>query len=334
MISESERMNPDIGVLESCHSVVKEARHVTITAERLDCYARELIGRKEPPVTWNREFHLQGSPDRVLAYVFVLDALNFCFWSLPGEPRWTVEHSGEVYNGYWALALALKRAFEEEKPLWDPSYLSRMGERELEAVLNTRGPGPSIPLFEERLVNLKELGESLCRDWQGSFNVFMEQNGADAVSLVRGVVSSFPSFADEALYRERKVLFYKRAQILAGDLAGALEEPGKPPLFPDLEKLTAFADYKLPQILRHAGILAYSPVLAEKVDNRVLISPGSEEEVEIRAATVWAVEELRRRLASLGSAVTAMEIDWMLWQMSQSMPAEVKPYHLTKTVYY
>ncbi len=327
-------MNKDPGVLESCHSVVQEARYVDAREDRRHFYARELGEKKESPVTWNREFHYHGPRDRILAYVFVLDTLNFCFWSLPGEPRWTVEYRGEKYNGYWALALALKKAFEEEKPLWEPSFLKILDSDVLQTVLMPGGEGPPVPLFKERLVNLRELGEVLCRDWQGTFQAFMERNGSDVVSLVEAVASSFPSFADEALYRGKKVRFYKRAQILAGDLAGALEEKGSPPLFPDLEKLTAFADYKLPQILRHAGILVYSRELAAKVDNRVLLPPQSEEEVEIRASTVWAVEELRRRLAALGSACTAMELDWLLWHLSQSMPADVKPYHLTRTIFY
>lgn len=327
-------MNKDPGVLESCHPVVKEARYVLIREESLNYYARELVEKKESPVTWNREFHYHGPRDRLFAYVFVLDTLNFCFWSLPGEPRWTVEYGGAKYNGYWALALALKKAFEDGKPLWEPSFLKTLDSAVLQTVLMPGGEGPPIPLFDERLANLRELGEALCRDWQGEFRVFMERNGPDVGSFVEAVVSSFPSFADEALYRGKKVHFYKRAQILAGDLAGALEAPGEPPLFPDLENLTAFADYKLPQILRHAGILVYSPELAAKVDNRVLLLPQSEEEVEIRASTVWAVEELRRRLAALGSTCTAMELDWLLWHLSQSMPADVKPYHLTRTIYY
>merc|ERR1712224_291008 len=51
-----------------------------------------------------------------------------------------------------------------------------------------------------------------------------------------------------------------------------------------------FADYRVPQILRPFGALRYSEALAAKVDGKHMIASGSEEEVEIRAATVQAVE--------------------------------------------
>jgi len=63
-----------------------------------------------------------------------------------------------------------------------------------------------------------------------------------------------------------------------------------------MDRLTTFADYRVPQILRHKGILEYAPTLADRVNQHFELARGSFEEVSIRAATVVAVEELVRVL--------------------------------------
>jgi hypothetical protein len=101
-----------------------------------------------------------------------------------------------------------------------------------------------------------------------------------------------------------------------------------------MDKLTAFADYKLPQVLRHLGILRYSPELADKIEQRILIEAGSREEVEIRANTIWAVELMRQELEKMGKGLRAFEIDWILWNLGQDEAFKEKPYHRTVTIFY
>lgn len=59
-----------------------------------------------------------------------------------------------------------------------------------------------------------------------------------------------------------------------------------------------FADYVVPAVLRHWGILTCSQALANVVDSLQELLPGSEEEVEIRACTITAVERLREYLTA------------------------------------
>ena len=104
--------------------------------------------------------------------------------------------------------------------------------------------------------------------------------------------------------------------------------------FRDLGALTIFADYKLPQMLRRFGALAYDDDLALRVDAREEIPPGSREEVEIRTATVWACELIRRVCAGTLSDVTAPQIDAALWHLGQRKTPDERPYHRTRTIYY
>jgi hypothetical protein len=129
------------------------------------------------------------------------------------------------------------------------------------------------------------------------------------------------------------VPFLKRAQICVADLHAAFQ--GKQwGAFADLDRLTAFADYKLPQLLRRQGALVYAPALATQVDSYTLLPHEAEEELEIRAATVWAVELLRRALARLDVVRPASALDYRLWAASQAADPELRPYHRTPTIYY
>jgi hypothetical protein len=132
------------------------------------------------------------------------------------------------------------------------------------------------------------------------------------------------------------VRFLKRAQICAADLARLL--PGDPQgRLRGLERLTAFADYKVPQALRREGILVYGAALAERLERREELAAGSAEEVEIRAATVWACAWIARAVAPLrppgAPGIGAAEVDGWLWLAGQD-PTGLQPYHRTRTVYY
>lgn len=100
------------------------------------------------------------------------------------------------------------------------------------------------------------------------------------------------------------------------------------------------ADYRVPVVLRELGVLEYAPELAAAVDARRELAAGGREEVEIRAATVEAVERLRAalaaRLAAEGRAgeVASVQIDWWLWEAGERDRARHRPHHRVLTVYY
>jgi hypothetical protein len=173
----------------------------------------------------------------------------------------------------------------------------------------------------------------LLGNYNGRASDLVSAAGGSAVKLVRLLAADFPSFRDQATYHGQEVFFYKRAQLFAADLHGSLGGKGLVS-FRDIEELTAFADYKLPQVLRHVGVFEYAPGLAEKVDRMIHLAPGSEEEVEIRSSTIWAVELIRQEMKRLGTDVHASEIDWLLWNLGQDDEFRAKPYHRTVTTCY
>jgi hypothetical protein len=88
------------------------------------------------------------------------------------------------------------------------------------------------------------------------------------------------------------------------------------------------ADYKLPQIIREYKAIEYDKELADKLDSYELIEAGSQEELEIRAATVWVCEIISEELS-----VSAGLVDRAIWWLGREVKAE-HPYHRTYTIFY
>lgn len=345
----SARPDP-LQVLETTARVAQIARHVKINHGAIKRAADVLVSKRIEPPAWNYEYHFFDGTARTVNYLFLLDTLNFCFW---GKPKWTIEYKGKTLDGYWALAASLKRAADEDPRVLGADFLANISPDELANILRGKG---EIPLFAKRWRNVRELGTVLRDQWDGSAARLVESAQGDAARLARSIAESFSSFNDIAVYRlpdTKKTIvppprvsasppppislapvhFFKRAQILVTDLWGSFggKQWGE---FRNIDVLTAFADYKLPQILRAWDILKYSPPLARKVDSQIELASGSTEDVEIRAATLWAVEFLRASLAAREREFMSIQVDWILWEASQGRFKGIKPYHRVRTVFY
>ncbi len=331
---------PDpLGVLTSTAPVVQAGTSVHLDGAAVRRYAHSAAARADPPHA-EEALHCTFLPPRRFAnYLLALEALNFCFWD--EEPRWRVVSGPVCHDGYWALAAALRRALREDAiPLWDARWMAQVTETAMARVL--RGEGRPIPLLAARAAHVREAGEVLLARWDGEFANVVNASQGDAVTLVNRIVAEFPSFQDEAIWQDpatgqrRPVKFYKRAQICVADLARLLPDD---PLgrMTGLSRLTAFADYKVPQVLRKLGVLVYSEALAAKVDSLQELPAGSPEEVAIRAATIWGCEWIARALnehAAAGTpAVTAGDVDYRLWLAGQDKTG-LRPYHRTRTIFY
>jgi hypothetical protein len=325
-VPKAEPLGVPVDVLGTTRVVVDAARDVHIDCDAMQGLAARLAEQPPERPKWRVWPHWWSDSPHTATYVLVLDALNFSFW---GEPRWRVRYEGRTFDGYWALAAALRRALDEGVPLLDADWLTAL-ERETVATL-LQGDS-SVPLLDERTGCLREVGFALRRDFAGSFENAVARCEGSAATLVELVAHHFPSFDDRARYAGVEVHFFKRAQILVSDLVGAYDGRGLG-AFGDLHYLTAFADYKVPQVLREEGLLVYSPALAAHVDGRREIPAGDPREVEIRAGTIWAVELLRRELTQLGRSLMAFELDWLLWSGAQGRELR-HPYHRTRTVFY
>ena len=317
-------------VLETTRHVTERSQQVTIDKLALDDFSKKLIedGIEIPP--WNYDYHFFDGGHKTVAYLLVLDSINFCFWPKQGVEKWEVQYKSQTLSGYYALAASLKKAIDSGVPITKAHYLAELPLSKLRQILGGKG---ELQLMEARAHILNELGEFLIKEYDGEAYRLVESAENSALNLVGLLVENLFSFRDGAEYYGTKIYFYKRAQIFAADLHAAFagKDWGN---FKDIDTLTAFADYKLPQVLRHVGIVQYSPSMEHTVDQGIFLEAGSPEEIEIRANTIWAVELMRQELTEMGKKLRSFEIDWILWNLGQESQFKAKPYHKTVTTFY
>ena len=107
------------------------------------------------------------------------------------------------------------------------------------------------------------------------------------------------TFRDIAEYNGKQVAIYKRAQILIADIWACFEGQGYGK-FQDIDTITMFADYLIPQALFYFGAIEYSKELREYLEKDHLMKPGDRYEFEIRGCSIWATELIsKERDASL-----------------------------------
>jgi len=308
--------------------VVRGARSVVINKTPIVEIAKNLARKSTSLPVWPKEMHLETKNEKkLLTYLIVLDSLNFCFWSK--KKKWGIRYKNKFYNGYFALSLALKKFFEKSPNKANFEYFSKISFPEFKKILTGDG---RLELLEKRYNILKAVSRVFIKKYQGDPRKFVLAAKGRAEKLVWKIARELPSFNDFVRYTNKKVYFLKRAQILVGDIWGAFGGKGIGNLS-NMDYLTAFSDYKLPQILSHFGVLEYDRKLEEKIKKRIIIKAGSKEEIEIRSATIWAVEYLKEKIEKEGRKILSFQVDWLLWNLSQKIRME-NPYHLARTIFY
>jgi Potential Queuosine, Q, salvage protein family len=194
----------------------------------------------------------------------------------------------------------------------------------LTARLTAHGPWTEAEL---RSLDAREVGDALGLDpahrltelYAEALNqlgAFLPVELGDSAEELAQRLTAMPFFGDRG--------FYKRAQITANDLhlAGVVE-------YPDIERLTIFADNLVPHVLRLDGVLRYSDELARRIDAGIELPAGGRLEQEVRACAVHACEAVAAR-----AGVPPATLDNWLWNRGQTAPYSERPAHITRTVYY
>ncbi|PPQ75814.1 hypothetical protein CVT24_002676 [Panaeolus cyanescens] len=398
---DSQCRNP---VVESAEFAYNATNLVQINEQGVRLAARhireKLLVESYTPRTW-RTHPLHICPPEpydpanpltksVLNWIFLISSLNFSFWSeKEGRPdRYGVEWSSgwnvkerSVHTGYWSLVAAIDRALAEDIPITDPNFYGSeilCPDSLIEHVFRRADQSDeSVPLIKERIAIMREVGYILSNGYGASFKGFLDEfhrrNGGNgtALDLVKMVIEVFPSFRDEVYYENKKVCFWKRAQILVAEIWAAFY-PASPtdthPIFPgskgpEIRRLTMFADYRVPQILHHLSILTYPQSLLHRLHSHAYLPSGSKEEVSLRAASIVSVERVREeilrliteedkergssasKLVSDAGLVSSVLIDFYLWDLAKKIEngkekieglqtTELVPIHRTRSIWY
>ncbi|XP_057960320.1 uncharacterized protein LOC131152469 isoform X2 [Malania oleifera] len=296
--------------------VASRSSHVVVDSSGIEKVVDNILN-SIPKVEWDFEgIHYFDNGPLTVQYLFVLDALNFCFW--PDKDL-----------NYDHLALGLKEALENDKSAFDADRLQQYTGPQLRELL--KWPR-LLPLEDERVRLLHEVGLELEQSFDGKASNLVKSCDKSAVKLVALITRHFPGFRDHSVYKGHQVFLYKRAQIFAADLWGAFKGKryGE---FCDIGSITIFADYIVPAVLQQLGVLRYSSSLASSIEANSEIGSGSEEEVELRACSIYAVEKMRELIKlKSGKQVLSVELDLWLWSFGIQCPS--LQHHRTLSIYY
>ena len=107
-----------------------------------------------------------------------------------------------------------------------------------------------------------------------------------------------------------------------------------------------FADYRVPQVLAHEGVLVYSPELKGRLERKEEMKFGDPDECEIRAASILAVHlianhvnekcPLEKDTGEFGERLNEPLVDVYLWRKrrQQAHIYEQTPFHRTRSIFY
>ncbi len=275
------------------------------------------------------ELRFTGSPAEFAAWMLLLDSLNFCFWTSEGR-LWEVEYRGRTWQRYYALVACLHRAVADDRGWLAPQRWAALSTEQASRLFAGRG---AIPMLEERVRILNEIGRTTVECFAGEPMRIVEDARFDAARIAGTLANAFASFRDVHDYNGRSVAILKRAQIFAADLAEAWAGVQGPKIL-HLEALTAFADYRIPQVLRQLGVLRLAPGLEAQIEAGAAIISSSPAEIELRACAIHAVERMVTALASQRQAsIPAWIVDEYLWEQSHH-PEVMLQHHRTVTAFY
>jgi Potential Queuosine, Q, salvage protein family len=283
-----------------CAEIAANARSVQI-----DLDAAAEVQPATPPPLDPVCHYLEGEPAAVADYMLALDTINFGSGWFPTLRKRKLD--GKPASGYFTVAWALADHVRAHGPP-TAAWLSRVSTVEIAEILGQTPANELMSLYSQALRALGcFLGERRALD------LVAEAGSAERLAemLARGMTM----FDDRG--------FYKRAQIVANDLAlaGVAE-------FDDLDRLTIFADNLVPHVLRCDGVLVYDEQLAARIDRGEHLTLGGAER-EIRACALHACELISKR-----TGVPARKIDTWLWTRGQSPKYKSRPRHRCRTVFY
>ncbi|KAL0851594.1 hypothetical protein ABMA28_007375 [Loxostege sticticalis] len=326
---------------ESAEYIANNSKHVKIDEDGIYKLSAEMLqsmksNKLEIPETGASIQYPSKDDPHAVDWIFVADSLNFCFWSYSGAEKWTVDG----HSGYYALEAALSRALKEGIDITNPQYYSKITENELKTILRSDN-NAQVPLFNERLSILHEVGKVLIEKYNGTFTTCLKLANKSAEKLLELIVNDFPCFRDEAVFKGKTVSLYKRAQILVADIWNFFGGTGWG-MFEDIVKITMFADYRVPQVLVYFGAMSYREELMEKLKKDILLPSGSEEEVEIRGCSIQCVELIKRKLQEITKGQENVQvpnsslIDYYLWCYRRKYADELEkvPFHKTLGIFY
>jgi hypothetical protein len=318
-------------ILSSTKYVTDNAKYVSIDYDKVDSFCSTFKKEKVEPFSSLLPMELSLNKEEKIRFMFMQVAANFCFW---GTPKWEYYYNGKTYYGSIAMVIALYVAIEDNKKLLDADTLINLNIDDIKKIFPMDRNNQYIPLIEVRLANLNDVGlgfKLIEKDYNCSLSEIIDKFN-DEEDLFDFVIKYFKSFNnDVTTYKGEKIYIYKRNQLLISDMNAMVYSGNK---F-NLNKLTVFADYRIPQLMRDLGFIKYNDELSYIVDNEIEIKKDDEMEIEIRSSIIQVGHYMVNKLKEKGINVNDAYIDnYMFLYMKNNKNVNVKPHHRVRTINY
>lgn len=258
---------------------------------------------------------LDMNTEDIVNYLLIYHTIgDYCFW---GEPKWEIQTDIGTMDGSYAIMYLILNRFKSNKD-FNMSY---------EEFCTLLKGNVLIPLLDDRYQNLVKMNNFLKQNNKSFYELIKEMNTDE--ELLTYIINNLDYFDDVSIYNGKKILFYKRAQLLTSDILHIKRIKEK--INVDYSHLIGCADYKIPQVLRCYGMLEFNDNLANKVDSKIELEENSREEIEIRANTLKVINYIYNKL---NKEYSRMDINDYIWLLGQDKTTMTKPYHRTLTKHY
>ena len=331
----------DQPVIESAEFIASVSQHVKLgndddyqaTSKILEPYIKNF--QKESWADFPlHPFELKDQ-EKKASWVFLIDTMNYAFWTPENQVPFTVSYKNKNYTGYWSLCAAIKKEIEKSDQILNPYFWANSTIEDWQRIFKSETE-TSIPFIEWRQQTISEAGKFLIEKYNGSvLNMIIDSNRS-SLKLVDILINNLNSYKDMCEFEGRTVYFLKRAQIFAADLhyAFSLDSNSEYCQFLDIDKLTMFADYRVPQVLNYFNLIRYDDYLYGELKTNPHFECGSRLECEIRGCSILSVEKLKKFISI--PSINSITIDFVLWTFAKehSDLMDYIPIHKTRGIFY
>lgn len=299
-------------MLRNISFVVKNSQSVRIDQNNLISFVKKINPKN---IIYRKNPFFENLPNDIekINFIFLFSLINFGFWTFK-----------EKYGTEKILSI-LKKLYLENRYKNFVKFLTYLKTNFLKLFKDSKDP-----LIILRLQQISEAEKVLTIKYKKTPFFILKKSNFDALKIINNLARDFVSFNDIAFYRQKKIEFLKKAQIFVSLTHAHCSSFS----IDKMEKIMAGADYRIPAYLYYLKILRYSKHLTELIKNKKIIPALSEEEVEIRANTIWAIELIKKKLKKqYKKNFFSYIIDYYLWSKSRRIK-KINNHHRTITIFY
>tara|TARA_B100000683_G_scaffold187546_1_gene180779 strand:+ start:589 stop:1569 length:981 start_codon:yes stop_codon:yes gene_type:complete len=324
-------VNWESKVLSSVKNVVQNAMHLSVSEQHIETVADWLAFEEFGFPKNNRT---NKDPDNFIRTTMLINTLNFAFTDFDTSIKYEINRDGQRLSDSEAMYAQVHEAIDSGINLLDGEVLEKITVEDLKKIFVGN---IEMPMLEERVEILNSVGTKLVDSYEGDWLKFINKGPQKLYSagegLIERLVLEFPRFNDSSIYLDKEVNFYKLAQLAFWGIHGELADTGYFRI-EDMESMSAFADYIVPVALVVMKITKYSNDLEEKIMSGKMIERDSNEEIEIRAASIYATAKLTESVNKRREGVENIMIPQLDYRLWKHYHATHFPHHLTYTTMY